>query len=63
MTDQPISAVIYDASPEEEGWINIGPRVWQSPEGLTYQFPPGEPERLSVFRRVPPGTILRLPQR
>ena len=36
--------------PEELGWVRIGERVWECPDGHHYIFPPGVPELIQRWR-------------
>lgn len=34
------------SNPAHSGWRSIGPRLWQTPEGRVYEFPPTHPVHL-----------------
>ena len=58
-----IEPVTVMARPHTAGWVRVGPREWELPDGRRYRFPKGQPQRISVYRRRPDGRpILLLPR-
>lgn len=46
-------------NPDQAGWLkrsDIGPRTWERPDGLLFQFPPGQPQQLMVLKSGPFGS-------
>lgn len=53
MRDQNAPALTETVAPNRLGWLkrsDIGPRVWEQPDGQLFQFPPGRPETLVVLK-------------
>jgi hypothetical protein len=53
-----MTAVIYERTPAELGWLPMGNRTWELYDGTIYQFPPGAPERVKVFRKLSRDEII-----
>jgi hypothetical protein len=59
-----MSAVIYEVTPEHEGWVRLHDRVWKRPDGSLYEFPPWPNRELILkFERLPPSGVLDLTKR
>lgn len=55
-----MSGVIYETTPEKEGWICLAPRLWKQPDGKLYKFSPDAREVILKYRQLGPDEILRL---
>jgi hypothetical protein len=44
-------------TPEEMGWVRVGPRQWETPDGQLYIFPPDVPEVIQRLLR-PHGSLM-----
>jgi len=42
--DTPVGDRIKTYTPEECGWVRMGLKQWELPNGAIYLFPPGAPE-------------------
>jgi hypothetical protein len=40
-------------SPESMGWLKVGNRAWELPDGTIHRFPPGVEEL--IFRLIKPS--------
>lgn len=55
-----MSAVVWEADPASEGWIELPDGSWQTPDGNLYVFPPGQPPKILHFRRIYKDEIVYL---
>ena len=44
------SVAVVTFTPEECGWVRVGPRTWETPDGMLYIFPPHGPELIMKLK-------------